>query len=180
MQTIEEAQQQMKAAIDYFESELKNIRTGRANPGMVETIKVEVYGAQMPVRDIATISSPEPMQLLISPFDPQNAPAIGKAIEMANIGIRPIVEATAVRLNIPPMDGQMREKMIRQVSEMAEQTKVKVRQARKEANDGIKTNSENSEDDRKRKEKKVQELTDKYCKIADDLAAKKENEISTI
>ncbi|NGX58119.1 MAG: Ribosome-recycling factor [Chlamydiae bacterium] len=180
MQMIKEAEERMKAVVDFFEEELKNIRTGRANPGMVDNLKVEVYGTQMRVLDIATVSVPEPMQLLIAPFDAQNAALIGKAIEKANIGIMPIVEGNIVRLNIPPMDKEMREKMTRQVGEMAEQTKVKIRQARKEANDGIKADKENSEDDRKHKEKEVQELTDKFCKIADDQAHKKENEISTI
>jgi len=180
MQTIENAKKQMEVAIDFFKTELKNIRTGRANPGMVENVQVEVYGTMMRIMDIATVSAPEPMQLLISPFDASNAPHIGKGIEKANIGIMPIVDGNAVRLNVPPMDGQMREKMIKNIGDFAEKTKVKVRLARKEANDGIRVNKENSEDDKKRKEKEVQELTDKYCGIVDELAKKKESEISSI
>lgn len=170
----------MKAAIEYFKDELKNIRTGRANAGMVEHVTVEVYGTQMRIQDIASISVPEPMQIVISPFDASNAPHIGKAIEKANIGINPIVEANLVRLNIPPMDGTMREKMKKTVGDYCEQTKVKIRQARKEANDSIRGDKSIPEDERKNMEKEVQELTDTFCAEADDLAEKKENEISSI
>lgn len=181
MHTIDEAKKLMEAAIDFFKTELKNIRTGRANPGMVENIQVEVYGTMMAVRDIATVSVPEPMQLLISPFDPSNAPQIAKGIETANIGINPILEGNnLIRLNVPPMDGQMREKMIKNIGELCEKAKVKIRQARKEANDGIKSNKEFPEDEKKKKEKDVQELTDKYCGIADEMAKSKESEISNI
>jgi len=181
MQTIEDAKKQMEDAINFFKTELKNIRTGRANPAMVEGIQVEVYGTMMRIIDIATVSSPEPMQLLISPFDASNAPHIGKGIEKANIGIMPVVEGGGiVRLNIPPMDGQMREKMIKNIGEFCEKTKVRVRQARKEANDGIRADKDISEDEKKSKEKEIQDLTNKYCNISDELAKKKESEISSI
>ncbi len=180
MLTKEETEKRMKTALDYLDNELKNIRTGRANPAMVENVKVEVYGTQMRLMDIATISSPEPMQILIAPFDVQNTAAIGKGIEKANIGFNSIVEGNVVRINIPPMDGQMREKMKKLVHELCEQTKIKVRQARKEANDAIKANKDFSEDERKSQEKVIQELTDKYCDIADKHAEKKEGEISNI
>jgi len=181
MHTIEEAKKAMKAAIEFFEMELKNIRTGRANPGMVENVQVEVYGTMMRLRDIATVSVPEPMQLLVSPFDPTNAAHIAKGIEAANIGINPILEGNnVIRLNIPPMDGQLREKMIKNIGDFCEKTKVKIRQARKEANDGIKADKDLTEDEKKKREKDVQELTDKYCTIADEMAKSKENEISSI
>jgi len=181
MQTINEAKERMETAIDFFKSELKSIRTGRANPAMVENLQVEVYGTKMRVLDIATISVPEPMQLLIAPFDPSNANDIAKGIESANIGLRPIVEGNnTIRINIPPMDGETRERMKKTIREQSEQTKVKIRQARKEANDGIKADKSVPEDERKHKEKEVQDLTDKFCKVCDDLAQEKEKEISTI
>ncbi len=180
MLTKEETEKRMKTAIDYLDNELKNIRTGRANPAMVENVKVDVYGTQMRLMDIATISSPESMQILIAPFDAQNTAAIGKGIEKANIGFNPIVEGNVVRINIPPMDGQMREKMKKLVHELCEQAKIKIRQSRKEANDAIKVNKDFSEDESKSQEKAIQELTDKYCSIADKHAEKKEGEISNI
>lgn len=180
MLTKKEAEERMKSAIEHLDNELKNIRTGRANPAMVEGVKVEVYGTQMRILDIATISSPEPMQILIVPFDAHNSGVIGKAIEKANLGFNPIVEGNAVRINIPPMDGQMREKMKRLVHELCEQTKVRVRQARKEANDAIKNDKELSEDQRKAAEKEIQNLTDTYCDRADEHADKKEKEITNI
>jgi len=181
MHTIRESKKLMEDAIDFFKTELKNIRTGRANPGMVENIQVEVYGTMMRVRDIATVSVPEPMQLLISPFDPSNGAHIAKGIEVANIGINPILEGNnMIRLNIPPMDGQMREKMIKNIGDLCEKTKVKIRQARKEANDGIKADKELPEDQKKKNEKDVQDLTDKYCGVADEMAKAKESEILSI
>lgn len=180
MMTMDEAKKSMKAAIDHFSDELKNIRTGRANPAMVEGLTVEVYGSPMRLLDVAGISVPEPMQILITPYDRSNSAAIGKSIIEANLGFNPIVEAHCVRINIPPMDGTVRAKMIKRVGELCESAKVRIRQVRKEANDYIKGNKEFTEDDKKRLEKDVQEMTDKNCKIADDVAKKKEGEISTI
>jgi len=173
----------MEDAIDYLESELKNIRTGRANPAMLDSVNVEVYGTQMRLPDIANVSVPEPMQILITPYDAQNTPHIGKAIEKANLGFMPIVEGNAVRINIPPMDGTQREKMIKICHDLNEQTKVKIRQARKERNDTLKNEKQDgeiTEDEIKSEEKVVQDMTDKYCQISDDKVEKKENEISTI
>lgn len=180
MKTIENAKKAMKEAIEHFEKELKNIRTGRAHSGMIEGVRVEMYGSQMRILDLATISTPEPMQLLITPFDRTSVGPIGKAIERANLGFMPIVEGAVVRINIPPMDGTMREKMKKNVREQCEQAKVRIRHIRKEANDAVKADKESSEDERKRHEKEVQDLTDKNCKLADDLAHKKEHEITTV
>ena len=94
----------MTAAIEHLKNELKGIRTGRANPGMLDNVTVEVYGSQMRIKDIASVNAPEPRQLLITPFDTQNTAAIGKAIERANLGFMPIVDGNVVRIKIPQMD----------------------------------------------------------------------------
>src|SRR5262245_32134269 len=117
----------MTAAIEHFKNDLKNIRTGRANPGMVEHVMVEVYGSSMRLKDIASITVPEPRQLVITPFDPQNTSMVGKAIEKANIGVMPIVDGNMVRIKIPPMTEELRKKMAKICHEEREKTKVSIR-----------------------------------------------------
>lgn len=173
----------MGAALDHFKNELKNIRTGRANPGMVEHVMVEVYGSPMRLKDIASISVPESRQLLISPFDAKNAQMIGKAIEKANIGIMPIVDGNVVRIKIPPMTEEIRKKMAKICHEEREKAKVSIRNIRRDGNELVrkqKATGDIPEDMLKKIEKEIQELTDKFCKEADDLSDKKEKEITTI
>ena len=183
MSIIEQAKSKMTAALEHLKNDLKNIRTGRANPGMVENVIVEVYGSGMRLKDIASISTPEPRQLLITPFDPQNANGISKSIERANLGFMPRVDGHTVRINIPPMTEEIRIKMAKLCHEEREKTKISVRNIRREANEMArkqKADGEIAEDMMKKTEKNIQELTDKYCSEADELCEKKEKEISTI
>ena len=183
MSILDQTKAKMAAAIEHFKNDLRNIRTGRANPGMVEHVNVEVYGTQMRLKDIASISTPESRQLLITPFDPQNASMVGKAIERANLGLTPIVDGHVVRIKIPPMTEELRKKMAKICHEEREKAKVSIRNIRRDANETArkqKTDGEIAEDQMKKLEKNIQELTDKFCKEADDLSEKKEAEISTI
>lgn len=183
MEILDQAKSKMLAAVEHLKNDLKNIRTGRANPGMVEGVTVEVYGSPMRLKDIASISTPESRQLLITPFDPQNANGIAKAIERANLGLMPIVDGHAVRIKIPPMTEEIRKKMAKLCHEEKEKAKVSIRNIRRDANEAIrkqKADGHVSEDIVKKTEKNIQDLTDKFCKEADDLADKKEKEISTI
>lgn len=177
MSSLEQTKAKMLAALEHFKNELKNIRTGRANPGMVEHVKLEVYGAQMQLKDVASITVPEARQLLITPF---NAPAaaIGKAIEKANLGFIPIVDGNAVRIKIPPMTEEIRKKMVKICHEEREKAKVTIRNIRRDAKQ--KAGSDIPEDQLKKLEKNIQDLTDKFCKEIDELSEKKEKEISTI
>jgi ribosome recycling factor len=173
----------MDAAIEHLKNELKNIRTGRANPGMVEHITVEIYGSPMRLKDIASISAPEARQLLITPYDTQNANTIGKAIEKANLGLMPIVDGHTVRIKIPPMTEEFRKKMVKICHEENEKTKVSIRNIRREANELVrkqKSEGKIAEDVMKKLEKTIQELTDTHCKDADDVTEKKEKELSVI
>jgi len=183
MSILDQTKTKMTTAIEHFKNELKNIRTGRANPGMVEHVLVEVYGTPMRLKDVASISAPEARQLVISPFDPQNAAVISKAIEKANLGITPMVDGHQVRIKIPPMTEEMRKKMAKICHDEKEKAKVSIRNIRREANETVrqqKANGELAEDLMKKFEKGIQELTDKFCKEADDLSEKKEKEIVTI
>lgn len=180
MSILDEAKKKMLAAIEHFKNDLKNIRTGRANPGMVEHINVEIYGSMMRLKDLASITVPESRQLLITPFDRQNVSIIGKGIEKANIGFMPIVDVTSVRINIPPMTEELRKKMAKICHEERERAKVSIRNIRRDANEDIrkqKADGNMAEDMMKKLEKNIQELTDKFCKEIDEISKKKEEEI---
>lgn len=176
----QQAEQEMNQTIEHMVQELQNIRTGRANPGMIENISVEVYGSQMKIKEVASITTPESRQLMISPFDKSNTAAIGKAIEKANLGFMPITEANLVRINIPPMDDDLRKKMIQLLRQVCEKAKVTIRQVRAKFNKLAKADKELTEDDVKHREKEIQELTDKFCKKVDELGDSKESDISSI
>lgn len=179
----DEVKSKMQAAIEHLKQELSGIRTGRANPAMLDNVIVEVYGSQMRIRDLAQITTPEPRQLLITAYDPQNVVFISKGIEQANLGFNPQVDGNLIRINVPEMDASLREKMVKLVHEIREKSKVVVRNVRREFNDLVrkqKSTSEITEDMLKRYEKEIQELTDKFCKEIDDIAEKKEEEVTKI
>jgi ribosome recycling factor len=183
MDVIDQIKAKMIAALEHLKNELKSIRTGRANPSILDGISIEVYGSPMRLKDIASVTTPEARSILISPFDSQNTAAIGKAIERANIGLVPIVDGNVVRLKIPQMDEAVRKEMVKQCHKKCEETKVSIRNIRREANDAarkLKADGKMAEDILKKTEKTVQDLTDKYCKEADDLSEKKEKEVSII
>lgn len=183
MSVKDQTESKMKNALDHLRSDLQSIRTGRANPAILEPVMVEVYGTNMRLRDIASISTPEPRQLLITPFDANNSAAIGKAIEKANLNLQPITEGNAVRINVPPMDEALRKEMVKQVNKKKEDGKISIRNIRRESNDLVKkqkSDGDLSEDQVKKVEKEVQELTDQYCKEADEIASLKEKDILTV
>lgn len=181
--TLKKAQEHMEAALEHLKTELKNIRTGRATPGMLDHVNVEVYGTQMRLRDVASVTAPEPRQLVITPFDVSNVHAIGKGIEKANLGYLPIIDGNAVRINIPQMDQEVRKEMVKVAHKRCEEAKVAVRHVRREIIEEVrkqKSSGEITEDDLKRLEKSVQDLTDKFCHKADEATHVKEKEIMTI
>lgn len=176
-------QTKMQAALDHFKQELKNLRSNRANPAIVENVLVEVYGAQMRVKELANITAPESRQILVSPFDPKTAAAISKGIERANLNLQPLLDGHVIRINVPPMDEATRKEIVKQGKKKAEDAKVVMREIRRKSNEIIrklKADSTITEDEMKRTEKKVQELTDQYCKDIDALFAQKEKELLTV
>ena len=137
----------------------------------------------MRVKELANITAPETRQILISPFDPQTTGAIAKGIERANLNLQPVSEGNIIRINIPPMDEAMRKEIVKQGKKKAEDAKVVMREIRRKSNETIrkqKADSEITEDDMKRTEKNVQELTDQFCKDIDALFTQKEKEILTV
>ncbi len=183
MDVLEQAKKKMNAAIEHLKTELKGLRTGRASPALVENVTVEAYGARMRIQEMATITTPEPRLLLIVPFDPSNAGAIAKAIEAANLNVRAVAEGNLVRIKVPEMDANMRQEMAKQAKRKCEEAKISIRNVRREANDMVKKQRSDgivNEDVEKKLEKNVQEQTDKFCKLADELAAEKEKEIQKL
>jgi ribosome recycling factor len=183
MDVIKETEKKMQGAIEHLKHELKGLRTGRANPAVLESVHVEVYGTQMRIQDVASISVPEPRQLLISPFDAKNVHAIAKGIEAANLNLQAIVDGNVVRIRVPEMDQSVRQEMVKQARRKCEEAKVSIRNARRDGNEVVKkqkADGDIAEDVMKKSEKKIQDLTDKYCKEADTVAEAKEKEIVTI
>lgn len=183
MDLHEQTKNKMNLALDHLKEDLKGIRTGRANPAILDGISVDVYGTHMRIKDIANVSTPEPRQLLITPFDVQTKGPISKAIEKANLGVMPIIDGNAVRIKIPPMDDSVRKEMIKLCHERREKAKVTIRNIRRESNETARKQKNDGiigEDILKKLEKQIQDLTDKYCKDADDITEKKEKEVSVI
>jgi ribosome recycling factor len=183
MTTEKEVEAKMQVTLEHFKQELKNLRTNRANPGMVEGVSVEVYGTHMKIKELANISAPEARQILITPFDPQTAGAISKGIEKANLNLQPILESGTVRINVPPMDQAMRVEIVKQGKKKAEDAKIVIRENRRKSNDMIRKQKADgliTEDALKKLEKAIQELTDKFCRTIDDLFAAKEKEIMAV
>lgn len=179
----EQTKAKMQAALEHFKTELKNLRTNRANPGMLDGVIVEAYGAQMRIKELANVNVPEARQILITPFDPQTAGAIAKGIERANLNLQPIVEGQTIRINVPPMDEAMRKQIVKQGKQKAEDAKIAIRDIRRKNNELArkqKTDGLITEDVMKKEEKGIQELTDKFCKEIDDLFTAREKEIMTV
>lgn len=173
----------MKAAIEHFNNELRAIRAGRASSAMVEGVSIEAYGSTMRLKELGTISAPEPRQLLVTPFDAGLAGSISKGIEKANLGVRTSVEGKVVRIVFPELDQQRRKDLVGQVHKKKEDGKIAVRNCRRDANELLKKQKADGlvpEDDFKRLEKQIQDLTDKSCKEVDDLAMHKEKEIMEV
>ena len=183
MSVTDQTKSKMQAALDHFKSDLKNLRTNRANPSMFEGISVDVYGTHMRIKELASITTPESRQILITPFDPQTASAISKGIEKANLNLQPLLEGHMVRIHVPPMDEAVRKEIVKQGKKKAEDAKIVIREIRRKNNELIrkmKTDGDVTEDVMKKDEKIIQELTDKFCKEIDDLFAMKEKEIMTV
>ena len=182
-QTMQVMEEKMRKSVNALLSEYATIRAGRANAAVLDRITVEYYGAPTPLAQMAAISSPDPRSLLISPWDRSTLKSIEKAIQMSDLGINPQNDGTAIRLNFPPLTEERRRELVKQASKMAEEAKVAIRNIRRDAMDALKAKKkagELTEDDLKSAEKKVQEITDRFCKEIDGLFADKEKEIMVI
>ena len=180
LNAVEEKMDKSLAALD---RDYKAVRVGRANASVLDRITVDYYGAPTPIQQMAAISIPEPRMLQIQPWDASTLKDIEKAIQVADIGINPQNDGRVIRLVFPPLTEERRKDIVKEVRKMAEDSKVAVRNARRDGIEKLKAMkkaSEITEDDQSNGEKKIQNLTDKLCKEIDDLAALKEKEILEI
>jgi ribosome recycling factor len=183
-QAVSDTKTKLDHALDHYKDELKKLRTGRAHPGMLDNIKVEVYGQQMPLKAVGNITAPEAQLLQITPFDPSNLHAISNAIrDEQSLGLSPTDDGRVVRINIPPLTTETRASMVKIISQKVEDCMVASRQVRHEAfHKGVQAEKDKDigKDERIRFEKQVDELLTKQKSEVDSLAAAKEKELMTI
>ena len=175
-----DATERMDKAIEVLKKNLSGIRTGRANPGLVDSLRVDVYGSPTPIKQVASVGAPEPTQILIRPYDTSTIKDIEKAIVASDLGFNPQSDGRVIRINIPPLSGDIRKKMVSRIKELAEETKVAIRSIRRNANkagDQEEKEKTLSEDDCKNLKEEVQVLTKNYEDQANDLAKARENEV---
>ncbi len=180
---ITRCEEKMNKTIDALDREYASIRAGRANPAVLNKVVVDYYGTPTPVAQMAAVSVPEPRTLMIAPWDASTLKEIEKAIQASDIGINPTNDGKAIRLNFPPLTEERRRDLCKDIKKQGEDSKVSIRASRRDALEKIKAqkkDGEITEDDVKSLEKKVQDLTDKYCKEADELASAKEKEIMSV
>lgn len=173
-------EEKMSEVIERFEKNLNTVRTGRANPKMLDRIEVNYYGAMTPINQIASVSVSEGRTLVIKPYDKGSLKDIEKAINTSDLGLPPQNDGTVIRLSVPQLTGETRKMYCKDVSKFAEEAKVAVRNARRDANDQIKKDKSIPEDLQKSALEDIQEITESYTKKIDEIAATKEKEIMTI
>ena len=173
----------MDKAIEVFTKELSSLRTGRANAAMLDLVKVDVYGQQMPINQIASITTPEPRMINIQVWDQNNVALIDAAIQKSELGLNPQIDGQLIRLPIPELNEERRTELKKLIKSMGEKCKISIRNIRRDANEELKKllkSKEIGEDEEKSFEKNVQTITDNHIKIVDDKVSSKEKEIMTI
>lgn len=174
------AERRMQGAVESVKREFSTIRTGRANPAILDRVEVEVYGSRMDLRSVANVGVPEARLLMVTPFDPNSLKPIERAIENANIGLNPQNDGKVIRLPIPELTEERRREMIRMARNMSEEARVSVRNVRRDEMRDVhelRKEGEISEDEERRAEDELQKFTDRYVKVIDDAVAEKESEL---
>lgn len=178
-----ELKSSMDKSIDALQKDLKRIRTGRASLALLDGIMVNYYGSPTPINQLATLSIPEPRQIVIQPWDSQAVPDIEKAILKSELGLTPMNDGKVVRINLPPLTAERRKELVKLVRKMGEEFKVQLRNHRRDANEmykEMKKDKEISEDDLHKAQEKVQKTTDEYISKIDGVTSQKESEIMEI
>lgn len=181
--SLDDLEVSMMASMDALKRELSGLRTGRASTHLLDPIQVMVYGARMPLNQVATVSVPEPRMISVQVWDKSNVSAVEKAIRESNLGLNPRIDGTMLRLPIPTLTADRRQELVKVAHKYAEQSRVAVRNVRREGMDLLKKlekSGDMSEDDHHKLSARVQDLTDKYVKEIDTLLATKETEIQTV
>ncbi|HEX3728375.1 MAG TPA: ribosome recycling factor [Opitutaceae bacterium] len=176
---LTDAQAKMKKAVDYTLHEFSAIHTGKASPTMVEGVMVDAYGSQMRLKECAAISTPDSRLIQVQPWDASLVKAVEKAIQLANLGVNPVVDGKLVRIALPDMSRERRQEFVKIVNRLAEEGRVQVRNARRDSLEALKK-AKLPEDDTKRLEKEIQAATDKATKEINDHLANKEKELLAV
>ena len=174
-----DTQERMEKAIEVLKKSLSGIRTGRANPGLVDSLRVEVYGSPTPIKQIAAVGAPEPTQIVIRPYDANTIKDIEKAIVASDLGFNPQNDGRVIRINIPPLSTDVRKKMVSRIKELAEEAKVAIRNIRRDGNKAADQSQKDkilSEDQRDDIKDQVQEITKKFEEHASEVAKARESE----
>lgn len=183
MPSLKEAEQAMEAAVEATRREFATVRTGKATPALLDTVKVEAYGTQMPLNQVASVSTPDPTLLVVQPFDQTLIGAIEKGILIADLGLNPSNDGNLIRVPIPPLNEERRREYVKLLHKMAEEGKVSLRHARHKARDSIQDlvkEHEIGEDDGRRQMDEVDTLTQRSSEAIDGLLKRKEEEVMSI
>jgi ribosome recycling factor len=177
---LSDAEERMDKAVSHLKHNLSGIRTGRATPGLVDSVKVTVYGSQSPIKQLASVGAPEPNQLIIRPFDPSTIKEIEKAIVASELGLNPQNDGKIIRINIPALSTDVRKKLVTRIKELAEEARISIRSIRRDANKAVETAEKDktiSEDERDDTKNEIQELTKKYEDEVSELAKAREADV---
>lgn len=179
---LEDTEDGMKSAISHLEKEFQKIRAGKATPSMLDGVIVDYYGVPTPIAQTANINTPDPRQIIVQPWDKSLLPAIDKAIQAANLGFNPTNEGEVLRINVPAVTEERRRELVKQAKAEVEKCKISIRNVRRLANDFAKSLEKDGlpEDESKKLQDDVQELTNKYSLVVDKLIAVKEEDVMKV
>lgn len=183
MPSIQAAREHMENAVEALRREFSGVRTGKASPALLDTIRVEAYGSLVPLNQVATVGAPEPRLLVVQPWDRGMLGPVEKAIQTSDLGLNPSNDGKIIRVPIPALTEERRKEYVRLLHKMAEEGRVSIRHARKDANDQIRKrqkDGEISEDDSRREQDEVQKLTDRFIASVDELLRHKEVEVMEV
>lgn len=178
-----ELEEKMEKTLNVLRNEFHSIRAGRANPQLLDRLSIDYYGSQTPIKQVASVSSPEPRMLVIQPYDTSALPLIEKSILMSDLGINPSNDGKIIRLAIPMLTEERRKELVKVVKKTGDEAKVAIRNERRHANDSLKKlekAGDMTEDELKTAENEVQKMTDKYVKLIDDMVEAKDKEIMEV
>ncbi len=183
MPTVEEARERMEAALDAMRREFATVRTGKATPALLDTVRVEAYGSKLPINQVATVTTPEPTLLVIQPFDKSIIADIERAIMSADLGLNPANDGNVIRVPIPPLNEERRKEYVRLLHKMAEEGRISIRHTRRLVREEIHKlvkDHEIGEDEGRRREDELEKLTHEYVEKIDELLKRKEAEVMAI
>ncbi|HEU0014164.1 MAG TPA: ribosome recycling factor [Longimicrobium sp.] len=183
MPSLQKARQRMDGAIEALRREFAGVRTGKASPALLDTVRVSAYGSLVPLNQVGTVAAPEPRMLTVQPWDRSLIKDVERALRESDLGLNPSNDGQLIRIPIPPLTEERRKEYVRLLHKLAEEARVAVRHVRKDANDEVKHRQKDeglSEDDVRREQGEVQKLTDQYIARVDELLKHKEAEVMEV